>query len=132
MSAAASATRLPGHLVGSAVVATAAAASWYVARGAGVDGVGLARFLLDHGAVPYAAGLGWVLVAPVVLALALLARRWSAWPWVVAVTVHLAVLLALALRLRHLVPDAVGATLGAHTVLGLASVAVVVAERSRP
>ncbi len=120
--------RLPGHLLGGAVVAVAAVGGWYVVRGTGLGGVRLVRFLLDHGAPAYAVGLAWLAVAPVALAAALVARRWSAWPWVGVVTVHLAVLLALALRLRHLVPAAAGGALALYTVLGLVSVAVVVAE----
>ena len=110
-------------------VAVAVGLAWFVARGAGVDGVGLARFLLDHGAATYAVGLGWVLVAPLVLVAALVAQRRTPWPWVGAVTLHLAVLLALSLRLRHLVPGAAAGVLACYTVLCLASVLVAVADR---
>ena len=88
-----------------ATVAGAAACSWYVATGSGLDGPAVAGFLAAHQAAPYAVALWWVMLAPAPLLLTAVAARWTPWPWVAVATVHLATLAAVAVRLRHLVPD---------------------------
>lgn len=108
-----------------ATVVGAAACSWYAATGAGLGGPRVAGLLAAHHAVTYAVALWWVMLAPVPLLLAAVGARWTSWPWVAVTTLHLATLAAVAVRLRHLVPDI--AWLGLAGV-GLVAVASVVAS----
>ena len=75
--------------------------------------------------------LVWALVAPVLLALAALARR-RPWWWVGAVTLHLAAVVAVAVRLRHLVPAPLAIVVVALVVVGALSCVAALSPRRRP
>lgn len=116
--------------MGATVVAAVALASYAAVE---LHAVELAGLLARHHAVPYAAGLWWVLVAPAPLLAAGLLVRWTPWPWVATCTLHLAVLVAVTARLRHLVPPGVLLGVGVVVLVGLAaSVAAVAPDRGVP
>lgn len=110
----------------SATVAVAAVASYLLVR---ADAVDIAGLLARHHAAPYALGLWWALVAPVPLLGAALLTRRTPWPWVVVCTLHLGVVLAVTVRLRHVVPDQAAAGVVGTVVLGVVSVVACVARR---
>lgn len=58
-------------------------------------------FLAGHGGGVYVPALVWLWVAPVVLLVAALLVRRTPWPWVLAVTLQLSVLVVLAARVAH-------------------------------
>lgn len=109
-------------------VALAALTSYAVLSSA--DVVGLAGWLRRHGHPVYAAWLVWVVVAPLVLAATALVVGRTPWPWVVAVTLQLASLVAAQARLGHLVGPWSWAFVAAGVALGLASIVVAVDHRS--
>jgi hypothetical protein len=109
-----------GWATGTILIACAAAG--YVAFGAGVDLLHLARWLAARGYPGYAAWLWWVVLAPAVLVSAALASRRTPWPWVVAVTLYLAGLVAGQARLAHLTDGWTWAVVAAAVVVGLASI----------
>lgn len=118
-------------LLAGTVVVGSLAQSWYAVSGAGLDGPALAGLLARHHAAAYAAGLWWVMVAPAPLLAATLAHRRTPWPWVVVVTVHLVVLVALGVRLRHLLSLGAVAALVATVALGVAAAMAAVGEQAR-
>jgi len=111
-------------------VALAAVTAYAVLSGG--DVVGLAGWLRRHGHLLYAAWLGWVVAAPLVLAATAAVVRRTPWPWVVAVTLQLSSLVAAQARLGHLVDRWSWAVVGVAVVLGLASIVSVVDHRSGP
>ncbi len=105
----------------------AGALSWFALVGSGLDGPRAAGFLLRHGAPVYVVGLWWLILAPLPLLGAAALTRVTPWPWVAVVTAHLAVVVAVAARLRRLVPDPAWWGVGFVVVVGLASVVTAVA-----
>ncbi len=110
---------------------TALAGALLALRGSVVGAWALARWLTDHGGPGYALTLGWVVAAPVLLAAALGVRRRTPWPWVVATTAHLLVLVGAAARLEHLMTPAGWALLATVVALGLASLVSAVPAPAR-
>jgi hypothetical protein len=96
-----------------------------------LGGPGLADLLADD-APAYAAAIAWVGLAPVPLALALVAATRTPWPWVVLVGVHLVVLTAAVVRLRHLAPGSAWVAVALSVVLGLVSAVAVTAWKAGP
>lgn len=109
------------------MVAVAAATSTLLLWAIG-DPLPWARFLWRLGAEPFAVALVWAVVAPVPLAVAALARR-HPWWWVAAVTLHLAALVAVTVRLRHLVPVPLAATVVLLAVVGALSCVAALSAR---
>jgi hypothetical protein len=96
-----------------------------------LGGLRLAGLLADDAPL-YAAAIWWVCLAPVPLALALLATLRTPWAWVAVAGVHLVVLVAVTTRLRHLVPGSVWIGVVISVAVGVASaVAVVVPAGQR-
>lgn len=116
-----------------ATLSSALVVSWFVGWGAGVDGVSLLAWLAANDLPGYAVWLAWLLVAPAVLLVAALIARRTPWPWVVACTLHLVGLVALAARARHLVAPVVWPALAVVAALGLTSMVVALqrSERAR-
>ncbi|WP_193610791.1 hypothetical protein [Nocardioides lijunqiniae] len=113
----------------SAAFVVVAAVTTYAVLSSGADVVGLVGWLRERGHPVYAAWLGWVVLAPVVLAAAAWATRRTPWPWVVAVTVQLASLVAAQARLGHLVAAWSWALVAVAVGTGLASVVTAVDGR---
>jgi hypothetical protein len=113
------------RLSAAGAIAIACAAALYLAFGTGIDPIELARWLGGHDHAGYAAWLGWVVVAPVVLLAAAWAARRTPWPWVVAVTAHLAALVAGQARLAHLTDGWMWVVLAGAVGVGLTSIATV-------
>lgn len=106
-----------------AVLAVAVATSAAATFGSGIDPWDLAPWLARHGGLGLALALGWLVLAPVPLAVAALLQRRTPWPWVAVVTVHLAVPVVLLARFPHLLPGWAWAVAGLSVALGLVSVA---------
>ncbi len=96
-----------------------AAAAWL---GSGIEPWRLAAWLADHGGLPLALALGWLVLAPLPLVGAALLVRWTPWPWVGVVTVHLLVPVVLVARFPHLLPGWAWIVVALSVVVGLASV----------
>lgn len=79
-------------------------------------------FLTGSGQTGYAVWFGWLLAAPAVLVVAALLVRRTPWPWVAAVTVHLASVLAGAVVVSHWVAWWGWAALATVVTVGLVSV----------
>lgn len=79
-------------------------------------------FLERYDQPGYAAWFGWLLAAPAVLVVAALLVRRTPWPWVAAVTVHLASVLAGAVVVSHWVAWWGWAALATVVTVGLVSV----------
>jgi hypothetical protein len=107
----------------------AAATVWLIAVATAVavlvaaDGApGLwARWLGRHGGPEYPLWIGWVLAAPVVLAVAALVPR-DPWPWVVASSVHVLATASAVARVAHLAPPWAWILLAVLTVAGMVSI----------
>lgn len=110
------------QLTRAAVLVVAVATSAAAWTGGGVGPWSLATWLATHGALPIAAALGWLVLAPLPLAAAAFAARWSPWPWIVAVTIHLAVPVMLLARFPHLLPGWAWGAVALSVVVGLGSV----------
>lgn len=117
------------RLSATASILIACAAAVYVAFGAGVDAPHLARWLAAHDYPGYAAWLGWMLVAPLVLAGAALALRRTPWPWVLAVSFHLAGLVAGQARLADLTDSRMWVLVATAVAVGLTSIVSALNDR---
>lgn len=78
-------------------------------------------FLAGHGGRVYIPLLVWLWVAPVVLLGAALLVRRTPWPWVLAVTLQLSVLVVLAARVAHWVSTVGWLGIGLLVGLGVIS-----------
>lgn len=110
------------RLIRAVVLVVAVATSAAAWAEAGVAPWTLGAWLADHGGVAIAVALGWLVLAPLPLAAAALAHRWTPWPWVGAVTIHLLVPVLLATRFPHLLPGWAWLVVGLSVCAGLASV----------
>ncbi|WP_193614204.1 hypothetical protein [Nocardioides lijunqiniae] len=119
------------YRLSAAAFVAVAALTTYAVLASGADVVGLVGWLRERGHPVYAAWLGWVVIAPVVLAAAAWAARRTPWPWVLAVTVQLASLVAAQARLGHLVHAWSWALVAVAVGIGLASVVIAVDGRRR-
>ena len=86
------------------VVATLAAAAVAGAFLLTIDGDALAmmRYQRRIGELPYAVGIGWVVLAPLLFIFAAAYVAVSRAPWLLLCTVHLAVLVAVSLEFREM------------------------------
>jgi hypothetical protein len=117
------------RLSATASILIACAAAAYVAFGAGVDALHLARWLAAHDYPGYAAWLGWMVLAPLVLIGAALGSRRTPWPWVLAVSLHLAGLVAGQARLADLTDGWMWVLVATAVAIGLASIVSVLDDR---
>ena len=120
------------RLSAAGTILVAGAAAVYGALGSGVGPLRLARWLAGHDHALYAAWVGWMTLAPVVLLAAAWASRRTPWPWVAATSLHLLALVAGQARLAHLTDAWVWALVAAAVALGLTSVVTAVNGRQRP
>ena len=109
-----------------ALVATLATVGVTVALLITIDGDawGMIQYQRRLGETPYAVGIGWVVLAPVLFVVGSAYVSVSTSPWVVLCTVHLVVLVAVSLEFREMM--SVGYWVAA-TICGTAALASVVA-----
>jgi len=117
------------RLSATGTILVACAAAVYVAFGAGVDSLHLARWLAAHDHPGYAAWLGWVVLAPVVLIGAAVGSRRTPWPWVVAVSLHLTGLVAGQARLADLTDSWMWVLVATAVAVGLTSIVSALDDR---
>ncbi|CAN5612377.1 hypothetical protein BH11ACT8_BH11ACT8_11760 [soil metagenome] len=93
------------------------------------DGVGLMRMLDNRGDTAVAAGVGWIVVAPLLFVLASSYVQVSTWPWVLLAVVDLGVLGAVSYRLREMMSVGYWSFAAICVVASLASIAMAAAGR---
>lgn len=120
---------LPFYLLAAPALAVAALIALYVVRGLPEGGTGVIGLMLDRGGVPAGMGLGWAVVAPVLLLAGLVLAGRALWLWVAVVVVELIVLLSLWFGFRDYAPDGTLAAIACYGLLAAASVLVAVAAR---
>ncbi|GAA5155551.1 hypothetical protein GCM10023340_41140 [Nocardioides marinquilinus] len=123
---------MPFKVMAAVLLMITGATTFLFLGGTGIDGVAAATFLFENGAVLYGIGVVWIVAAPVPLLVAALFAGRTPGPWVVVVTVHLAVLLVLLLRLRAYLSGTAFLGWGCFAVLGLLSILAVTLDRPRP